>query len=314
MTWAPWRTEARVLTSRGSIDQIAVDEVIAAAEALRGVKARGMSELGRLLRYSRPYTPHLLLSVLLMACVGAAQALTALLIGPIFDRVLNPASADAPVLLFTIPDLRTSGLSRRLDARVDPQCLDHGGGRDPGGVSRSKACAITARNYLINYVGFSAVTDLRQTVFDRVVHQDAHFFEANSTARVMSSIMNDLEKIQVALSHILADWLRQSFTALGLLAVVLQTDWKLAVREPDGAAFRAGADAAAGPPHPPDHAQRPGQRRRAESGAAGNPERPPGGEVVRRRRDRVQPLPRPRRAAAQQQSALRRAAGHRQSP
>jgi subfamily B ATP-binding cassette protein MsbA len=61
-----------------------------------------------------------------------------------------------------------------------------------------------------------------------VVHQDAHFFEANSTARVMSSIMNDLEKIQVALSQILADWLRQSFTALGLLAVLLQTDWKLA--------------------------------------------------------------------------------------
>ena len=53
-------------------------------------------------------------------------------------------------------------------------------------------------NYLVNYVGLSAVTDLRQDVFDRVVHQDAHFFESNSTARVMSSIMNDLEKIQVA--------------------------------------------------------------------------------------------------------------------
>jgi ADP-heptose:LPS heptosyltransferase len=35
VTWAPWRTEARVLTSRGSIDQIAVEEVMAAAEALR---------------------------------------------------------------------------------------------------------------------------------------------------------------------------------------------------------------------------------------------------------------------------------------
>jgi ADP-heptose:LPS heptosyltransferase len=35
VTWAPWRTEARVLTSRGSIDQIAVDEVMAAAEVLR---------------------------------------------------------------------------------------------------------------------------------------------------------------------------------------------------------------------------------------------------------------------------------------
>jgi subfamily B ATP-binding cassette protein MsbA len=84
-------------------------------------------------------------------------------------------------------------------------------------------------NYLINYVGFSAVTDLRQTVFDRVVHQDAHFFEANSTARVMSSIMNDLEKIQVALSHILADLLRQSFVAIALLIVVLQMDRNLAL-------------------------------------------------------------------------------------
>ena len=45
----------------------------------------------------------------------------------------------------------------------------------------------------------------------------------------MSSIMNDLEKIQVAMSHILADWLRQSFTAIALLAVVLHTDWRLAV-------------------------------------------------------------------------------------
>jgi heptosyltransferase-3 len=42
VTWAPWRTEARVLTSHGSIGQIAVDQVIAAAEALRNgsVKAQ----------------------------------------------------------------------------------------------------------------------------------------------------------------------------------------------------------------------------------------------------------------------------------
>src|SRR5215831_13557528 len=62
-----------------------------------------MSELNRLLRYSRPYTGHLLLSVILMAIVGASQALFVRLVGPVFDRVLNPASADAPVLLFKIP-------------------------------------------------------------------------------------------------------------------------------------------------------------------------------------------------------------------
>ena len=43
VTWAPWRTEARVLTSRGDIGEIAVEEVTAAAEALRpgNVKAEG---------------------------------------------------------------------------------------------------------------------------------------------------------------------------------------------------------------------------------------------------------------------------------
>ena len=41
VTWAPWRTEARVLTSQGSIDKISsVDEVMAAAETLRGARAR----------------------------------------------------------------------------------------------------------------------------------------------------------------------------------------------------------------------------------------------------------------------------------
>ena len=135
VTWAPWRTEARVLTSRGSIDQIAVDEVMAAAEALRTEReGASMRELGRLLRFSRPYTPHLVFSVVLMACVGAAQALTALLIGPIFDRVLNPASAEAPVLLFTIPILHHKVYLSDLMPRVDPQRVDHGGDGDPGRV------------------------------------------------------------------------------------------------------------------------------------------------------------------------------------
>ncbi len=40
VTWAPWRAEARVLTSRGDIGQITIDDVMAAAETLRGARAR----------------------------------------------------------------------------------------------------------------------------------------------------------------------------------------------------------------------------------------------------------------------------------
>jgi subfamily B ATP-binding cassette protein MsbA len=187
-----------------------------------------MTELRRLLHYVRPYIAPLLFSVLLMALVGAGQGFTAILIGPIFDRVLKPESADTLVALFTIPLFKhTVYLQDLLPAGIH-------------NVWSMVAVAIVATflikglcdyfgNYFINYVGFSAVTDLRQTVFDRVLRQDAHFFESNSTGRVMSSIMNDIEKIQVATSHMLADWMRQSFTVVFLLCVVLQKDWRLAL-------------------------------------------------------------------------------------
>jgi subfamily B ATP-binding cassette protein MsbA len=187
-----------------------------------------MSQLMRLLRYSRPYSGFLLLSVVLMACVGGAQGLTVRLIGPIFDRVLNPASPDSPVRLFTIPGWNYQVY---LDNFM-PASIHNVWTMVATGILAMfaiKGLCDYAGNYLVNYVGLSAVTDLRQDVFDRVVHQDAHFFESNSTARVMSSIMNDLEKIQVAMSNILADLLRQSFTFLALGAAVLQTDWKLAL-------------------------------------------------------------------------------------
>jgi subfamily B ATP-binding cassette protein MsbA len=187
-----------------------------------------MSQFARLLSYSRPYTGFLLMSVVLMACVGAAQGLTVRLIGPIFDRVLNPASPDSPVRLFTIPGWNYQVY---LDNFM-PASIHNVWTMVATGILAMfaiKGLCDYAGNYLVNYVGLSAVTDLRQDVFDRVVHQDAHFFESNSTARVMSSIMNDLEKIQVAMSNILADLLRQSFTFLALGAAVLQTDWKLAL-------------------------------------------------------------------------------------
>src|SRR6185312_3830589 len=62
-----------------------------------------MRDLLRLLGFARKYWFFLLLSVLLMACVGAAHGTFVLLMKPVFDRVLNPAASDAPVLLFTDP-------------------------------------------------------------------------------------------------------------------------------------------------------------------------------------------------------------------
>src|SRR5579872_4765132 len=187
-----------------------------------------MSELRRILAYVRPYVPQLVASVVLMAGVGAAQGMVALLIGPVFDRVLHPGSPDAPVSLYKVPFLnRTIFLHEFIPSSIHNVFTLVAIGIV--GAFLMKGVCDYFGNYLINYVGLSAVTDLRQAVFDRVIYQDAQFFEATSTGRLMSSIMNDIEKIQVALSHILADLLRQGFVFLGLLFVIVHKDWKLAI-------------------------------------------------------------------------------------
>jgi subfamily B ATP-binding cassette protein MsbA len=187
-----------------------------------------MKDLKRLLRFVQPYWSPLSLSVILMAIAGGAHAMMAILIGPIFDRVLDPRSSDAPLELFRIP---FTGEPFYLQQLAPPSVHN---------VWTIVATAIIAvfllkgladyfGNYLVNYVGISAITDIRQKVFEKVVRQDAEFFETHSTGRIMSSVMSDIDKIQIATSSMLADWLRQSFVVAGLLYVVLQKDWKLAL-------------------------------------------------------------------------------------
>ena len=182
----------------------------------------------RLIRYARRYWPALVASVFFFAIVGLSQAVLAALIRVIFDRVLQSGSAGAPVLLYQVPVVHWHiYLNDLLPTRIHDvwamaavmilSCFFAKGLGDYSG------------NFLVNWVGLSVVTDLRQEVFDHVLRQDAHFFEDQTTGQIMSSIMNDIDKIQLSVSNMLADWFRQVFTALGLIAYLVSLDWRLSV-------------------------------------------------------------------------------------
>ena len=186
-----------------------------------------MKELLHLLGYVRPYAKRLLVSVGLMATVGLCHGLVALLIGPVFDRVLNPQSADAPVLLYRLPVVDWAVY---LDDLV-PAAIHNVWTMVAVGI----VCVFLVKglcdffgNYMVNYVGLAGVRDLRSDVYRVVLNQSPAFFQQRHTGKLISSLVADIEKIQVALSHILADLLRQTFIAAALLWVLMQTDWALA--------------------------------------------------------------------------------------
>ena len=165
----------------------------------------------------------------------------------------------------------------------------------------------------MNWVGVNAVTDIRQKVFDKLLRHDAQFFESHSTGRIMSSVMSDIDKIQIATSSMLADWLRQIFSASALLYVVLQRDWRLAIGSLTVLPIVLVPTIRIGTPHSPHHAARPGQRSGTERNPSGSDRRPTGSEGVWQREARIVAVPCCRLEASERQSPLCCAAGDRVS-
>ena len=84
-------------------------------------------------------------------------------------------------------------------------------------------------NYLINYVGFSAVTDLRNQVYARLIRQPIGFFQHHPTGRLISTVINDVERVRYALSEWMADLFLKTFTLIVFVVVLFGINWKMAL-------------------------------------------------------------------------------------
>jgi ATP-binding cassette, subfamily B, bacterial MsbA len=186
-----------------------------------------MRQLTRLIRYVAPYWWQLLCSVLLMAAVGLLDAFRVLLIGPIFDRVLNPSSPSREIQLFRLPGTQSTVLLQQFV----PSHF-----QNPWTVVAFALVSATilkgifdyAGTYLVNYAGFGLITDLRDDLYDSILRSSAAFFQRHTTGTLVSTIVNDIERVQYAMSSVLAEFLQQLFTLIFTAAVVVLLGGKLA--------------------------------------------------------------------------------------
>ncbi len=187
-----------------------------------------MTQTRRLLSFLRPYTPRFAAAIVLMAVVGACEGLTALLIKPIFDNVLKPGADSARIVLFSFPN---SGSKIYLD-QFFPRYIHNTWTLVALAiilVTLVKGLSEFFATYTVNFIGHSAVRDLRDLLYSRIVLQSLTFFKRHPTGRLMSAVSNDTDRIQDALSHAAANTLKQSFTLAGLLLVLFYYDWRLAL-------------------------------------------------------------------------------------
>jgi subfamily B ATP-binding cassette protein MsbA len=189
---------------------------------------RERDEIRRLLEHLRPYLPLLILGVLLIAVMGTTDGLAAFAIKPALDVVLNPHSTVQKLALFKLPGTEHVVY---LNSFV-PSRIHHVWSVFAVALLLLfliKGVAEFFGSTLIQYVGLSSVTDLRNKVYSKVVQQPVGFFEHNPVGRVMSAVISDIEQMRSAFSDWLADFFRQVFSLIAFVLVLLFIDWRMAV-------------------------------------------------------------------------------------
>jgi subfamily B ATP-binding cassette protein MsbA len=189
------------------------------------------TQVQRLLAFIKPYSFRFLVAFLLMALVGACEALTALLIKPVFDRVLAPGSDAGKIVLFQWPFVGHAKYAINLQSFF-PSSIHNAWtivAISIISVTVIKGVSEFLATYFINFIGHSVVRDLRNLLYSKLIQQSMAFFTRHSTGRLMSAVTSDIERIQYAVSQTAADFLKQSFTLLGLLGVLFYMDWRLAL-------------------------------------------------------------------------------------
>ena len=155
----------------------------------------------RLLKFLKPYWTKLLFAMIFMSLVAATNGLTAFIVKPVLDKIFFEKNAS---MLYLIPFgiillYLLKGVFEYLQA------------------------------YLMGYVGQKVITDIRNLIFVCLQKQPLSFFDKTPTGVSISRIMNDVTLIQGTVSEAFTAILKDAFTIVGLIFVVLYRDWKLAI-------------------------------------------------------------------------------------
>jgi subfamily B ATP-binding cassette protein MsbA len=177
-----------------------------------------MKDFRILLKNVRPYAGLFAVAFLLMTLVGVFEAGRTALLKSIIDLLSGTPPPVSATLASRID------VTRYLPPGINPLPLI-------AGLLVLFTIIRGASEYLSNVlmwrIGVGAVVNLRQRLYDHVLQQSSEFFTDHPTNTLTTHIISDAEKVQVAVSTLLADLLREGLTFLALFSLVFVLNWRL---------------------------------------------------------------------------------------
>ncbi len=192
-----------------------------------------MKILRRLYRYLNRYKAWAFLAFGSMIVFALTQTVLAALVQPVVDDVLTPpgvhrATAKQAGRTATIDNALQSNVPALYRAK---KTFNHWWSANPDKKWRRvltillvvfvlRALTSFLSEYAFQKVGLSTVRDLRNQLYERIIHQSHRFFAQRSTGEMVSRVVSDADAIQAAVSTRMGDLLQESVTLIGLIIYV----------------------------------------------------------------------------------------------
>ena len=171
--------------------------------------------LSRIWPYIKPYMFRIILGFLVAIPLGLLDGVTAFALKPYMDYVVGGKSLEFSVLghPFTITSIQMSVIL-------------------PIGVILFAGFQGVLRylnGYLSSWTSAHITNDVKFDLFERLVHMHPQFFDENSSGIIISRYMNDPGTASSGIVDNIKTITTSAFGALGLIAVMLYSSWKLAI-------------------------------------------------------------------------------------
>jgi subfamily B ATP-binding cassette protein MsbA len=153
----------------------------------------------RLLTYLRPYWKAFILAVLGMAAMALTEPLFPALMKHMLDKGFK---TDDPRMVWLIP---TGIVTLFLIRGVFSFCT----------------------SYLMTWISTHLVTDLRRELFAKIMSLPTQTYHEQSAGKFISRLLYDVGNVSEAATTVLVTLVRESLTAMALIAYLLYLDWKL---------------------------------------------------------------------------------------
>ncbi|WP_343583859.1 lipid A export permease/ATP-binding protein MsbA [Herbaspirillum sp.] len=153
----------------------------------------------RLIEYHRPYKNRLILAFLGMLVTATTEPIVAY----IFKILLDHGFVEKPTFPLWLVPVAVIGAF----------------------VARGASTFLTT--YMMSWVSTRILNELRQVMFDRILHVGIDFQSVKSTGSTINSIMFEVQQIIDMVTKIFISMIRCTLTIAGLLAYMLYISWTL---------------------------------------------------------------------------------------